>query len=98
MSEYAKNIQTIEDLWKKRIELPREGGWRMSEYITDERGEVHGEIVRCRDCMHYRFVDRSDIFHDERHNDRFCLRFVDGKRMEVEPEGFCAWGERKNDE
>ena len=23
MSEYAKNIQTIEDLWKKRIELPK---------------------------------------------------------------------------
>ena len=22
MSEYAKNIQTIEDLWKKRIKLP----------------------------------------------------------------------------
>lgn len=23
MSEYAKNIQTIEDLWKKRIELQK---------------------------------------------------------------------------
>ena len=23
MSEYAKNIQKIEDLWKKRIELPK---------------------------------------------------------------------------
>lgn len=23
MSEYAKNIQTIEDLWKKRIGLPK---------------------------------------------------------------------------
>lgn len=53
------------------------------------------EVVRCRDCKHYRFVDRSDIFHDERHNDSFCLRFVDGKRMEVEADGFCAWGERK---
>lgn len=72
----------------------------MSEYIfvTDDYGNQWvkwEEIVRCRDCEHYRFVDRSDIFHDERHNDSFCLRFVDGKRMEVEPDGFCAWGERK---
>ena len=29
-------------------------GYRMSEYITDERGEVHGEIVRCEYC---RFFD-----------------------------------------
>ena len=53
------------------------------------------EIVRCRDCKHYRFVDRSDVFNDERHNDSFCLRFVGCKLMEVEPDGFCAWGERK---
>ena len=82
----------------------------MSEYIielstyelSDGSGKVavpkecKEEIVRCRDCEHYRFVDRSDIFHDERHNDSFCLRFVDGKRMEVEPDGFCAWGERRD--
>lgn len=55
--------------------------------------QLREEIVRCKDCKHFRFVDRSDIFHDERHNDSFCLRFVDGKRMEVEPDGFCAWGE-----
>ena len=81
----------------------------MSEYIIDmgrssyesQSGllsvdvlQLHEEIIRCRDCEHYRFVDRSDIFHDERHNDSFCLRFVDGKRMEVEADGFCAWGER----
>ena len=83
----------------------------MSEYIINLDGELgmalavacagagfaREEIVRCRDCKYYRFVDRSDIFHDERHNDRYCLRFVDGKRMEVEPNGFCAWGERRGE-
>lgn len=59
-------------------------------------GLIQGEeIVRCRDCMYYRFVDRSHIFNDDRHNDSYCLRFVDGKRMEVESDGFCAWGERR---
>lgn len=53
------------------------------------------EIVRCKDCKHYRFEDRSHIFNDNHHNDSFCLRFVDGRRMEVGPDGFCAWGERR---
>lgn len=79
----------------------------MSEYIITCDDEVAmwvgndvesmKEIVRCRDCKHYRFVDRSYVFHDERHNDSFCLRFVGGKLMEVEPDGFCAWGERNAD-
>lgn len=76
----------------------------MSEYIISDELDVLRqwmpkltEIVRCRDCEHYRFVDRSDIFHDKRHNDSFCLRFVDGKRMEVEPDGYCAWSCRRSD-
>lgn len=81
----------------------------MSEYIVNLNGElgmalafacagagfVREELARCRDCKHYRFKDRSHIFNDDRHNDSYCLRFVDGKRMEVEPDGFCAWGERR---
>ena len=72
----------------------------MSEYVTFDqlREELRKkpdlvEVVRCRDCKFYRFVDRSGIFKDEQHNDSFCSRFVDGKRMEVEQDGFCAWGE-----
>lgn len=73
----------------------------MSEYIVCPychnplSQSEYVKVVRCRDCKHYRFVDRSGIFHDECHNDSFCLRFVDGKRMEVEADGFCAWGERR---
>jgi hypothetical protein len=70
----------------------------MSEFITEWMPDAHlykERIVRCRDCKFYRFVDRSGIFKDEQHNDSFCSRFVDGKRMEVEPDGFCAWGERR---
>ena len=80
----------------------------MSEYIYASSGEplahidgeitlARKEIVRCKDCKHYRFVDRTTIFKDNCHNDSFCLRFVDGKRMEVEPDGFCAWGEGKDE-
>lgn len=43
---------------------------------------IVGEIVRCRDCKHY---------HPEMYNNINCEWFM----SDVEPEGFCAWGERK---
>ena len=98
MSEYAKNIQTIEDMWKKRIEL-RDGGERMSEYIyasngeplANERGEISlaraGEIVRCRDCKHYDPNDEpSEVFPDRYWCDRLTVY--------MPPDGFCSFGER----
>ena len=49
-------------------------------------------IVRCRDCKHYSdhewvlVTDVSDV----------CHFFGDGVR--VEPDGFCKWGERKEED
>ena len=66
----------------------------MSEYIyrsngeplTNERGEISlalaGEIVRCRDCKEY---------NPELYQHISCELFA----RYVEPNGFCAWGERK---
>lgn len=51
-------------------------------------GEHREEIVRCRDCKHYRehefvlITDVSDV----------CLFWAEG--VKVAPDGFCAWGER----
>ena len=96
MSEYAKNIQTIEDMRKKRIELREEGVGRMSmkqtmcEFVNGmtckEVAEFMGKIVRCRDCKHY---DESDAG---------CSYFVLAKNKLLHignPDGFCAWGERR---
>lgn len=71
----------------------------MSEYIVDypqfEHLSIHEfvlsfkeKIVRCRDCRYYveewnRKFRRSTIYCD----------WLDGAH--VEPDGFCAWGERK---
>ena len=54
---------------------------------TGERQRDAVEVVRCRDCEHYR----------KRING--CVEFGDESRGEyanVEPDGFCAWGERKD--
>lgn len=68
----------------------------MAEYAVEEPSDhsaswrVHERIVRCRDCKHYSdhewimVTDVSDVCH-----------FWHGKPTKVKPDGFCAWGERK---
>lgn len=71
----------------------------MSEYITewywDEMRNAPNqaqreEIVRCRDCKHY----------DPHPTDSGVCFLPDGDgdfaRWEVEPDGFCKWGERRD--
>ena len=65
MSEYAKNIQTLEDMWKKRIEL-RDGGGRMSanesEFTREYKCEYYSLKAHPRSCF---FCDNCpDIFFD----------------------------------
>ena len=77
----------------------------MTEYIYDTskvetlptQGFTGETVVRCRDCEHMHVWDVSSIYSNHDHDVVFCLRFVDGMRMTVEPDGFCAWGERKQD-
>lgn len=47
-------------------------------------------IVRCRDCKYY---DHEDLFDDEMW---WCIRGASDENVfEVEPDGFCKWGERR---
>ena len=75
-----------------------QGGERMSEYIVQFGYEpptgVKEQIVRCRDCEHY---------DSERYG---CWWFAHAERQpdyswadepsDVEPDGFCAWAERRD--
>ena len=45
---------------------------------------VRGEIVRCRDCAYYEDTGNCTLHY-----------LADGCLGEVEPDGFCKWGERK---
>lgn len=42
------------------------------------------EVVRCRDCKHYT-DDEMEYYH-------YCGSWCE----QVEPDGFCAWGERRD--
>lgn len=65
----------------------------MTEYIygtDDQEGHwlTDEVIVRCRDCKHYvRDPDPIDL--------GWPMMCEDTGRDMVEPDGFCAWGERR---
>jgi len=73
----------------------------MSEYIVKVEGQIPDaiyereltEIVRCRDCKHAFKADLSGNWYE-------CMK-PDGNgdyaRWDVEPDGFCKWGERRGD-
>ena len=58
-----------------------------------------GEIVRCRNCKHY--VDHEWITSPQYglgSDFEHVCHFWHGKPTKVEPDGFCAWGERNDTE
>ena len=82
----------------------------MSEYIiwesdktktTDYLGVKHGvshfehreEIVRCRDCKHFT-QKGTHKFENGKTNADYCT-YVRGWMLQITPDGFCKWGERK---
>ena len=64
----------------------------MSEYIVGTDGhEGHWltgeEIIRCKDCRHYKPFEALKI------EGYKCTRV--STPFEIEPDGYCAWGERR---
>lgn len=53
--------------------------------LEDEYMAVPAEpLIRCRDCKHYT--------EDEMEYYQYCNKWCE----QVEPDGFCAWGERRD--
>ena len=61
--------------------------------FTQNRRE---EIVRCRDCKHCREHDMRAYCGDR--DQLLCHHFSmsSGAGWPVEPDGYCAWGERRD--
>lgn len=75
----------------------------MNEYIygTDCRGShwLTGEkIVRCRDCKHLDEIRVSYSAEPVFQCKADWCQGVEGDSPLVEPNGFCAWGERRSDD
>lgn len=107
MSEYAKNIQTIEDMWKKRIEMREEGGGRMRqpkkdhaapkqkqpavEYIWEERGCMQKRREPIVRCGDCKHYDPNDEPSDVYPNSYWCDKLT----VYMPPNGFCSFGKRR---
>lgn len=79
----------------------------MSEYIvrmqSDMPYEIKAElnawyvnsepIVRCRDCKHFT-PKGTHKFENGKTNADYCT-YVRGWLLQITPEGFCAWAERR---
>ena len=51
-------------------------------------------VVRCRDCKH--FTPRgTDKFENGKTNMDYCT-YIRGWMLQITPDGFCAWGERRD--
>ena len=98
MSEYPISITKIDDalvcsidMWRDVQEkIDRFFAERMEEEAVRQLREIGFErVVRCRDCKRFS-LDDSD--HDYR-SGWWCHRWNTDM---VKPDGFCAWGERRN--
>ena len=85
----AEVIINVENLTLKRE--PWRTGWVEAEGIVSHPGFV----VRCRDCKHYY---EADNYHPNGNYVRRSCKYFDTYDDEVEPDGFCAWGERRRDD
>ena len=80
MSEHVVDLTQVETV---------EGLGDLDTYAWLTALPVREQIVRCKDCKHYKehkwilVTDVSDV----------CEFFSDG--VKVEPNGFCKWGVRK---
>ena len=78
MSEHIVDLTQVETV---------EGLGDVNTYAWLTALPVREQIVRCKDCKHYKehkwilVTDVSDV----------CEFFSDG--VKVEPNGFCAWGQ-----
>ena len=81
MSEYIVKCNEAVGISGKPLIVP--------DYIDTSK-----EIVRCRDCVHMLSIDLSDYYGNPESNLEVCKR-VRGVHLNAEPDGYCAWAERR---
>ena len=55
----------------------------------------HEEIVRCRDCS--RFVPQGTYRFNSGTTNKDTCEVIRGFVVQINPDGFCAWGERRGE-
>lgn len=77
-----------EHIYAEQVLSSKRYGDGVVESVVRPCGERREEVVRCRDCAH------------AHEGARYCDRFTGcglSDFVDVKPDGFCAWGERRED-
>lgn len=100
MTEYER-LQEL--LYRLREIMPEIGEnpvademYNMVFEYAEDTGEDVVEVVRCKDCIHHRQLDRKDSYEDSFVEG--CLWCMLGRGDGVMPEQFCDYGKRRESE
>ena len=70
----------------------------MCEFVhgmtCEEVSRFVGSIVRCRDCRH--FTPKGTHKFENGKVNADCCDYVRGWMLQITPDGFCKWGERRD--
>lgn len=105
MSEYIITREQIEELNKANCGMQIVTSWLSAYAIFDTSGfppfmkSQHlaitlPNVVRCRDCKHF---SETDNYHPSGNYTSFYCKYFDAYCGEIDPDCFCAWGERKEE-
>lgn len=106
MSEYIITRSQIEELNRAHGGMQIVTSW-LSAYAIFDTSEFPPlmksqhlaitlpNIVRCRDCKHFT-PKGTHKFENGKVNADYC-KYVRGWMLQITPEGFCAWGERRSE-
>lgn len=91
MSEYIISIDDIRQLVSSAAATLN--AWFMRSEHEEFTFPMLPEIVRCRDCKHFT-PQGTHKFENGKVNVDSC-EYVRGWMLQITPDGFCAWGERR---
>lgn len=92
MSEYIITLEQIKELVENAAVEAVDGyKWGVVKQIWSY--PILPEIVRCRDCKHFT-PKGTHKFENGKVNADYC-DYVRGWLLQITPDGFCAWGERR---
>lgn len=74
-------------------------GWMIMADLADVDESSLETVVRCKDCKHMKSYEHINKYFDAEWAWCYSPRFEspNGEHVPTEPDGFCAWGERRED-
>ena len=95
MTEYIERQTMLEDFESCNRSNPKWTPQRVKTLIVRQPPADAVPIIRCKDCLYSRGLDRNDPYEDQfAEGCMWCMDISDG----VNPDGYCSNAKKKEDE